>query len=88
MPDGACFLYDPARDEGFALDQLGALVWDYCDGQSATEVIVAEVSALLPGQPEVVARVEDLLASFADQGLLLPETAASDAITPSRKGAP
>lgn len=88
MPDGACFLFDPAGDEGFALDQLGALVWDYCDGQSATEDIVTEVSALLPDQPEVVERVRDLLATFTDQGLLLPETAASDVTTPPRKGAP
>ena len=75
VPDGTCFLFDPARDEGFALNQLGALVWDYCDGQNTEESIIAEVAALLPDQPGVAALVADLLASFVAQGLLTAEVA-------------
>lgn len=72
VPDGTCFLFDSAHDEGFALDQLGALVWDYCDGETAQESITAEIAALLPDQPEIAARIDELLASFAAQGLLEP----------------
>jgi hypothetical protein len=73
VPDGTCFLFDPAHDEGFALDHLGALVWDYCDGQTAHDDIIAEITALLPGDSALATRVSDLLASFAAQGLLEPD---------------
>lgn len=90
VPDGTCFLFDPTRDEGFALDQLGALVWDYCDGTTSREEIVAEVGALLPNHPELAERVNELLAMFAAQGLLLPDDAAltSDATGQPQEGAP
>ena len=90
VPDGTCFLFDPTRDEGFALDQLGALVWDYCDGMTSRENIVAEVSALLPNHAELAERVNELLAMFAAQGLLLPDAAklTSDATGQPQKGAP
>lgn len=70
VPDGTCFLFDPTQDAGFALDQLGALVWDYCDGQTPPADIVAEVAALLPELPNAAASVRDWLASFEAQGLL------------------
>jgi hypothetical protein len=90
VPDGTCFLYDPTRDEGFALDQLGALVWDYCDGATSREQIAAEVSALLPNHSDLAERVNELLAMFATQGLLLPDAAmlSSDATGQPQKGAP
>lgn len=70
VPDGTCFLFDPIQDAGFSLDQLGALVWDYCDGQMPPASIVAEVVTLLPELPDAAARVHDWLASFEAQGLL------------------
>lgn len=90
VPDGTCFLFDLTREEGFALDQLGALVWDYCDGQTTEEHIVAEVAALLPDHPGVAAQVRDLLATFAAQGLLAldtPEPAPSVAPSQAQAGA-
>lgn len=74
VPDGTCFLFDPSQDAGFALDQLGALVWDYCDGQTPPASIVAEVEILLPGLPDAAARVHDWLTSFEAQGLLVVGT--------------
>lgn len=90
VPDGTCFLFDPVHDEGFALDQLGALVWDYCDGTTSQEEIAAEVSALLPDHSELAERVNELLAMFAAQGLLLPDAAmlSSDATGQPQEGAP
>lgn len=90
VPDGSCFLFDPTRDEGFALDPLGALVWDYCDGSASREEIVAEVSALLPDDTELAERVHELLAMFAAQGLLTPAatTLMSDATGQPQEGAP
>ncbi len=74
VPDGTCFLFDPSQDAGFALDQLGALVWDYCDGQTPPASIVAEVEALLPALPDTAACVHEWLASFEAQGLLVVGT--------------
>lgn len=90
VPDGTCFLFDPTREEGYALDQLGALVWDYCDGTTTQEVIAAEVGALLPNHPETAERVNELLAMFAAEGLLLPDAASltSDATGQPQNGAP
>jgi hypothetical protein len=90
VPDGTCFLFDPTREEGYALDQLGALIWDYCDGMTTQEVIAAEVGALLPDHPETAERVDELLAMFAAEGLLLPDAASltSDATGQPQKGAP
>lgn len=90
VPDGTCFLFDPTREAGYALDQLGALVWDYCDGMTTQEVIAAEVGALLPDHPETAERVGELLAMFAAEGLLLPDAASltSDATGQPQNGAP
>ncbi|HEU0027069.1 MAG TPA: PqqD family protein [Ktedonobacterales bacterium] len=77
VPDGTCFLYDPANDASYTLDQMGALVWDYCDGQTSTASIVQEIAALLPDDTEIPDRVTRLLAEFADEGLLEPASLAS-----------
>jgi hypothetical protein len=74
VPDGSCFLYDPVSDASYTLDQLGALVWDYCDGATAVERIVQEITELLPTRDEAVARVSALLADFAQEGLLDNQT--------------
>lgn len=71
VPDGTCFLYDPASDASYALDQVGALVWDFCDGNTPVATIIAEVAELLPAGEDVVARVTSLLAGFASERLLV-----------------
>lgn len=72
VPDGSCFLYDPASDATYTLDQLGALVWDYCDGRTPADQIIQEVAALLPDDAGLPARVRRALAEFAGAGLLAP----------------
>ncbi len=70
VPDGSCFLFDPASDASYALDQLGALVWDYCDGLTPADRIIHEIAELLPTDPETPSRVARLLAQLAEEGLL------------------
>ncbi|HEX9037169.1 MAG TPA: PqqD family protein [Ktedonobacterales bacterium] len=70
VPDGTCFIYDPLHDTSYALDQLGALVWDYCDGRTPVDRMIAEVSDLIPGAESLAARVTGLLAEFAQEDLL------------------
>jgi hypothetical protein len=71
VPDGTCFLYDPASDASYALDQVGALVWDFCGGNTPVATIIAEVADLLPAGEDVAGRVTNLLAEFASERLLV-----------------
>ncbi len=48
LPDGSCLLFDPASDEGYALNIAGALVWDYCDGELTGAEVAGELASLLP----------------------------------------
>lgn len=70
VPDGSCFLYDPASDASYILDQIGALVWDYCDGATAAETMISEITTLMPGDEGIAARVTSLLTEFASERLL------------------
>lgn len=70
VPDGSCFLFDPITESGYALNQLDALVWDYCDGRTQLERIVADIVDLLPDDKGVPARVRRLISDFAAEGLL------------------
>ncbi len=83
VPDGSCFLFDPASDASYTLDQLGALVWDYCDGITPVDSIIHEIKELLPSDTEAPSRVTRLLAELAEEGLLestgdTPEAEPSD----------
>jgi coenzyme PQQ synthesis protein D (PqqD) len=70
VPDGTCFLYDPSSDESYTLDQVGALVWDFCDGHTSAGDIVHEIAALLPDDTGISTRVTRLLAELGEEGLL------------------
>lgn len=75
LPDGTCLLFDPQRDEGYALNAAGALVWDYCDGTLTGEEIAQELESLLPEHSELREETATLLAELTERGLLLPSGA-------------
>ncbi len=79
VPDGSCFLFDPASDASYTLDQLGALVWDYCDGLTPVDRIIREIKELLPANAEAPSRVALLLTQLAEEGLLEPASDAPEA---------
>lgn len=74
LPDGSCLIYDPASNQGRALNAGGSLVWDYCDGELDAATIANEVAALFAGtEPARQAALHlldelDLLGFFADGG--------------------
>ena len=78
VPDGSCFLFDPASDASYTLDQLGALVWDFCDGRTTVDRIIHEITELLPNDADAPSRARLLLTEFAKEGLL---ESAVDALT-------
>lgn len=80
LPDGTCLLFDPQREEGFALNAAGALVWDYCDGTLTGDEIARELENLLPLHPAMREETAQLLAELSERGLLLPAE-----VTPARE---
>lgn len=70
LPDGSCLLFDPIRCEGLALNLVGALVWDYCDGALTWDEIVSEIAALKPDEPDLRNEVQEYLKAFTQNGLL------------------
>lgn len=52
LPDGSCLIFDPASNQGRALNAGGSLVWDYCDGELDAGSIAHEVAGLFAdGEP-------------------------------------
>jgi hypothetical protein len=72
LPDGSCLLFDPASDEGYALNIAGALVWDYCDGELTGAEVAGELASLLPQYGDMQEAAEQLLDELLELGLLAP----------------
>jgi hypothetical protein len=76
LPDGSCLIFDPTTLEGHALDLVGALVWDYCDGTATRDDIARAIADLVPRDSDLYDRVMEILEELARQRLLLfPENA-------------
>lgn len=71
LPDGSCLLFDPTTQEGHALDLVGALVWDYCDGTATRHAIAASVAELVPQDESLRDQVLRIFDELYRQGLLL-----------------
>lgn len=71
LPDGSSLLFDPLTCEGHALDIVGALVWDYCDGTLTTDEIAGAIAELVPQDGRLCEEVMRFLGQFARRGLLL-----------------
>lgn len=80
MPDGTCLLFDVLSNEGRALNQAGALVWDYCDGALSAGEIAAELAELLPNEPQMHAQTLSLLDEFERLGYLVANEQTSDSL--------
>jgi len=72
LPDGSCLLFDPVSSEGLALNLVGALVWEYCDGALTNDEIADEIAALTPEHAGLRDEVLMFLKEFTRNGLLLP----------------
>lgn len=75
LPDGYLVVSSCKTDWAHTLNPVGALVWEFCDGEHDVDQIIAEVSGLLPaGQPE---NLDEQVSKFVDEltasGLLLLE---------------
>ena len=64
-------LLDPMSGCYFTLDNVGAHVWELCDGSHDVEAIVASVCSAYEAPPQIVRTdVVELLGELAAEGLL------------------
>lgn len=64
-------LLDPSNGKYFALDDVGAQVWELCDGTRDIPAIVAAICAEYEAEPtQVEADVRELLAELETEGLV------------------
>ncbi len=47
LPDGYLALFCPATNWAYSLPPLGALAWEFFDGQSSTEDVVQQVAKIV-----------------------------------------
>jgi coenzyme PQQ synthesis protein D (PqqD) len=87
MPDGTCLLFDVVSNEGRALNQAGALVWDYCDGALSAGEIAAELAALLPNEAHMHAKTLALLDEFEQLGYVTVDKATPESRATTSAGA-
>jgi hypothetical protein len=73
LPDGHVLLHLERNDWCYTLTPLGGLVWEYCDGAHGPQDIVRGIEAIpdVPPDPELLAKVEELLRTLEGLGLLL-----------------
>lgn len=63
LPDGHLVLFDPSSEWAHTLNQTGAIVWEYCDGQTCLSdigKIIGELSNRSQATSESVALVQEL----------------------------
>lgn len=77
LPDGYVILYVEETNWAFTLTPLGALVWEFCDGEMTLDEVVTAI-----GETDCIVRddglggqVEALTAELERLGLLVPATA-------------
>lgn len=72
MPDGFVVLVNKKTSWAHTLTPLGALVWEFCDGENSLDEIISSIKAI----PEVGERnslneeVSALIRQFEEEGFL------------------
>lgn len=78
LPDGSCLLFDPVTLEGHALDLVGALVWEYCDGTATRDTIAGAIAALVPRDERLRERVMRVFDDLSGHDLLLASSSTGE----------
>ena len=69
----SALLLDPASGNYFSLTDVGARIWELCDGEHTLDEIADELAREYEAAPETIrADAHDLLDELAEEGLLEP----------------
>jgi len=73
LPDGYVAIIDPDRKHVHTLPPLGAMVWEFCDGEHSLDQIVLEITKVadLPADRNLRSEITHLMDSLSREGLLL-----------------
>lgn len=73
LPDGYLLLYIAQIDWVYTLTPLAGLVWEFCDGNTALEEIVANITAMkeVDAGGNLKNNIARLIAEFEQAGLLI-----------------
>lgn len=73
LPDGYVVLHDIKTDWAHVLTPLGALTWEFCDGEHSAGDIAQEICRLVDdssNKSELLPQIEQLVAELRSAGLL------------------
>lgn len=70
LPDGLVILVNKKTSWAHTLTPLGALVWEFCDGQNSVEEIVSNLKAIpeVGTRPTLDEEVAELVKQFDEEG--------------------
>ncbi|RTL45835.1 MAG: PqqD family protein [Candidatus Melainabacteria bacterium] len=70
LPDGMVILVNKKTSWAHTLSPLGALVWEFCDGENSVEEIVSNLKAIpeVGSRPTLEQEVSGLVKEFEDEG--------------------
>lgn len=69
--DGETLIYHLRTGEVHRLDRLGSLIWQFLDGQTAVDELVADLAEAFEADPETIrSHVDELLAKMGQTSLL------------------
>jgi hypothetical protein len=71
LPDGYLVIANKGTGEAVTLNPMGALIWEFCDGNNSIDDIVVELLALgAPAVPTLHEDIRSLLEEMGKSGLL------------------
>ncbi len=72
MPDGYVAIFSTANDPAYTLPPLGALAWEYLDGDHSTEDFVREIAAVVGSEntTELPKQITELVHELERSGFL------------------
>jgi hypothetical protein len=73
LPDGYVVLSCSKTDWAHTINPVGALVWEFCDGEHSLEQIAGEISGIIPGDqlPDLDQQISLFVDELLVSGLLV-----------------
>jgi hypothetical protein len=76
LPDGFAIIVNQKTSWAHTLSPLAALIWEFCDGQSSVDEIVASLQAIpeIGEKPSLKIEVEELIHQLGEDGFLVDDS--------------
>ncbi len=71
LPDGHIVLFDEKTNWAMTLNPMGALIWEFCDGNHTASQIEQEITSLTDQHNDLDQNIESLLKELSESGLII-----------------